>query len=140
MSACPVSVQRSKPKNTQKEGGLCTSNKIVTTHPPNMKLLSVGSNLLSHTLPSAVPSARRRLSFRVRNGTGRFPAAINHRHNQPDNTTNQQQSVHVSVDHTQTRVWCVKHCIVDANNKTIFSYTQHTTKNNWQGKFVVVVR
>ena len=42
-------------------------------------LFGVGGNLLSHNLPVAVPSARRRLSFRVRNGTGRFPAAINHR-------------------------------------------------------------
>ena len=44
-----------------------------------MLLFGVGGNLLSHNLPVAVPSARRRLSFRVRNGSGRFPAAIDHR-------------------------------------------------------------
>ena len=102
-----------------------------------MKLLSVGSNLLSHTLPSAVPSARRRLSFRVRNGTGRFPAAINHRHNQPDNTTNHTGLVRVSVDHTQTSVVC-QTLHSGRKQQNIFSYTQHTTKGHVQ--FVVVVR
>ncbi len=109
------------------------SRGITTTHPPwvhtvkprptgpNMKLLSVGSNLLSHTLPSAVPSARRRLSFRVRKGTGRFPAAINHRHNQPDNTTK------VLIRQPHKPAWCVKHCIVDANN-TYFFFTRNTNQ------------
>lgn len=42
-----------------------------------------------------------RLSFRVRNGTGRFPVAINHRQTY-QNTTHQV-------------VWCcVRYCIVDA--------------------------
>ena len=36
----------------------------------------VGGNLLSHTLPGAVPSARAGLASGFGMGTGRFPAAI----------------------------------------------------------------
>ena len=41
--------------------------------------VNCGSVLLSHDPPVAVPSAQRRLSFRVRKGAGRFPPAMSHR-------------------------------------------------------------
>ena len=43
---------------------------LTLPHPPECSTISAG-----------------RLSFRVRNGTGRFPTAINHRHTHQNNTT-----------------------------------------------------
>ena len=63
-----------------------------------------GGVLLSHTLSSAVPSARCGLSYRVRNGTGRFPTAM---------------TTATSMDHQKPcrlGVGAVNR-IVDANNK-----------------------
>lgn len=74
-------------------------------------IFSVGGDLLSHTLPHAVPSAINRLSYRVRKGTGRTPATI---------TTNTLNKHNPERDHAHNTTCCVKHCTVDANTQQIF--------------------
>ena len=62
----------------RREGRVKTTLSVLTL--PSYYLIIVcfyvGGNLLSHTLPGAVPSARAGLASGFGMGTGRFPAAI----------------------------------------------------------------
>ena len=59
-----------------------------------------------------------RLSFRVRNGTGRFPVAMNHRQ------TYQNTTRHMCV-------WCcVRYCIVDATHNNVYILFVYSLNKN----------
>ena len=65
-------------KTGKRRKGRVKTNNVVLTLPTYLVVfcLIVGGNLLSHTLPGAVPSARAGLASGFGMGTGRFPAAI----------------------------------------------------------------